>query len=216
MSTPEYQPIPVEIAKHIADRFDKNTVVIVALDETHNCTHFTTYGVTAHNKVQAAAMAESINNILGAGEKIATFEDFGSVPAAESRATIERLEKELEQAKAALHVPGIWSCPKCGFTQHNRTLSAANGAIGVNCRPELRPCPNDGRDMQPVTWKELAKSNSRCAERIAGNYVALQRVAEGAEHMLRSLIAVRDGVPTERLEEMATALKTAHSKPAAA
>ena len=53
-----------------------------------------------------------------------------------------------------LTVPGVWRCPKCQFTQVNQTL-APNG-VGADTRPHLWPCPNDGRDMVPVTWREHA------------------------------------------------------------
>lgn len=68
---------------------------------------------------------------------------------------------------SALYVPGLWECPKCGFTQQNRVLHAQSGAVSVNTAPELRPCPNDGRDMQPVTWQSLAEfSQKRVGETI--------------------------------------------------
>jgi len=53
-----------------------------------------------------------------------------------------------------LTVPGVWRCPKCQFTQVNQTL--APDGIGADTRPHLFPCPNDGRDMVPVTWREHA------------------------------------------------------------
>jgi hypothetical protein len=53
-----------------------------------------------------------------------------------------------------LTVPGVWRCPKCRFTQVNQTL--APDGIGADTRPHLWPCPNDGRDMVPVTWREHA------------------------------------------------------------
>lgn len=54
-----------------------------------------------------------------------------------------------------LFVPGMWECPQCGFTQMNNVLSPAG--VFASTTPELRPCPNDGRDMQPVTWEKHAK-----------------------------------------------------------
>lgn len=56
---------------------------------------------------------------------------------------------------ADLTVPGVWRCPKCQFTQVNQTL--APDGIGADTRPHLFPCPNDGRDMVPVTWREHAE-----------------------------------------------------------
>lgn len=54
-----------------------------------------------------------------------------------------------------LFVPGMWECPQCGFVQMNNVLSPAG--VFASTAPELRPCPNDGRDMQPVTWEKHAK-----------------------------------------------------------
>lgn len=60
-----------------------------------------------------------------------------------------------------IYAPGMWKCPHCNFRQHNAVI-APNGVF-ANDKPELRPCPNDGRDMVPVTWKELAKENEAIA-----------------------------------------------------
>ena len=54
----QYQPIPVAIAKAIAEEFEKSSVVILAWDAKHKLTHTTTYGVTAFDKENAAAAGQ--------------------------------------------------------------------------------------------------------------------------------------------------------------
>lgn len=39
-----YQPVTVQATRRIADEFDKDVVVIVALDHAHDKTHFSSYG----------------------------------------------------------------------------------------------------------------------------------------------------------------------------
>lgn len=63
-----------------------------------------------------------------------------------------------------LYVPGLWRCPQCGFIQHNQILAPTG--VFASTAPELRPCPNDGRDMQPVTWREHAKDLEKTLDTI--------------------------------------------------
>lgn len=44
---------------------------------------------------------------------------------------------------------GEWECPKCGFVQVLRTLSAVDGSVGVNPDEGRRVCPNDGITLIP-------------------------------------------------------------------
>lgn len=93
-----------------------------------------------------------------------------------------------------LFVPGMWECPQCGFTQMNNVLSPAG--VFANTKPELRPCPNDGRDMQAVTWKEYAERTDKALGRVLDEREELQRdlqviydlesdlKKEGMEHFL--------------------------------
>lgn len=66
-----------------------------------------------------------------------------------------------------IQVPGVWRCPQCHFTQHNRTLSLSG--IHANTAPELRPCPNDGRDMVPLTWKEHCADLEQMFDKMLNN-----------------------------------------------
>lgn len=73
----EYKPIPVAVAKEIADKFGKSIVVILAFDREWERTHTTTYGVTSFEKENAAAVGEIATQAIGCdlGRK-QVFEDF--------------------------------------------------------------------------------------------------------------------------------------------
>jgi hypothetical protein len=73
----EYRPVPVQAAEYIAKTFNKSMVVVLAYDRVHAKTHTTTYGVSAIEKEQAAAVGEVCTNTIGAdlSRKI-VYEDF--------------------------------------------------------------------------------------------------------------------------------------------
>jgi hypothetical protein len=72
-----YKPIPVGIATRIAEEFSKAQVVILAWDPEHQLTHTVTYGVSAFDKENAAAMGEICTQAIGGDlSKRHTFEDF--------------------------------------------------------------------------------------------------------------------------------------------
>lgn len=50
----KYKRIPITAAENIADSYDKDQVVILAWDKTHNCVHAATYGKTKADCKQAA------------------------------------------------------------------------------------------------------------------------------------------------------------------
>ena len=73
----EYIPVPVHAAKSIADTYEKQCVVILCYDRVHGLTHATTFGETAFDKENAAAVAEICTKAIGGdlGKK-QEFEDF--------------------------------------------------------------------------------------------------------------------------------------------
>lgn len=60
-----YKPVPVEAAKKIAEEFDKQQVVIIAVDHPHDQIHTATYGVSAEDKVEAASLGEHLAKQMG-------------------------------------------------------------------------------------------------------------------------------------------------------
>lgn len=94
-----YRPIPVEAASRIAVQNDKDIVVIVAVDDAHQKTHFTTWGNTPQNKIRAANLATDIVVSVGESMEFAeSFEDFRTVEAAVRAADIETLSDSIRWA----------------------------------------------------------------------------------------------------------------------
>lgn len=90
---PEYKPVPVTVAVAIAENFDKDVVVVMCIDRTCNKTHFTTYGKSPADKIDAAKFGELISQGLGCRGPLEQFEDFRNVPAAERAAENLALKK---------------------------------------------------------------------------------------------------------------------------
>lgn len=63
---PDYLPVPVEAAKEIAERYSKAMVVILCWDTEHHLLHTTTYGRSALEKQNAAAVGEICTRAVGA------------------------------------------------------------------------------------------------------------------------------------------------------
>ncbi len=61
----KYKRIPVSAAKEIAQKYDKNQVIILTWDEAHGMTHVTTYGVDKKQCKQAADGGKRIVEFLG-------------------------------------------------------------------------------------------------------------------------------------------------------
>jgi hypothetical protein len=73
----DYKEVPVLIAKEIADIYSKNQVVILCWDQEHELTHTTTYGKTAFDKENAAAIGRKLSEAIGCDMgKRQDFEDF--------------------------------------------------------------------------------------------------------------------------------------------
>ena len=93
----EYQTVPVEAAKRIALEFDKQQVVIIAVDHPFNQIHTATYGVGADDKVEAAKMGEFLTKQLGCDTSKSKFtEDFRKdLDAAKYKQALELLHDAL-------------------------------------------------------------------------------------------------------------------------
>lgn len=62
---PIHVPIPVAVAKEIAEKFSKSIVIILAHDPQSGLLHTTTYGVDSQNKAWAARGGEITTQALG-------------------------------------------------------------------------------------------------------------------------------------------------------
>ena len=57
---PSYQPVPVDVAAQIAERFSKDIAIILTWDGLHNLVHTTTWGHSANDKLVAADAGETV------------------------------------------------------------------------------------------------------------------------------------------------------------
>lgn len=178
---PTYLPIPVSAAAKICEDYQKNAVLIVAIDDRHGCLHHTTFGLTLCDKITIARISEAVNDMLSKGKKIKQFEDLRTADETEYKARIDTLERDL-------YVPGCWICPQCSFQQHNAHMTP-DGRVSANTKPEMRPCPNDGRDMIPLTWQQLAKESQAVALRMIKEKDMLLQAAYNLSMFLREYVA---------------------------
>lgn len=61
----DYNPVPEDVARAIATKFSKSMVVILCYDPEHQLTHTATYGASALDKEQAAAVGEMCVKAVG-------------------------------------------------------------------------------------------------------------------------------------------------------
>lgn len=96
----EYIRVPVEAAKDIALKFQKNSVIICSWDAKHELLHTTTYGVTPEDKVNAADGGETCASALGMDlARGQWFEDFRVYDAAKAKVLREAAQKYLPELK---------------------------------------------------------------------------------------------------------------------
>lgn len=102
-SDPAYIPVPVSVAKEIAEKFAKDIIVIVAWYRKHEMTHTTTYGAAAELKDVAASWGEYFAKAVGADvAKTNWYEDYRATEAATYKAKVDKLENLLSAAREAL------------------------------------------------------------------------------------------------------------------
>lgn len=137
MNTPpsEYKPIPVEVARKIAEAYDKSTVIIIAYDPLHQVFHHSTYGVSAEDKVVAANMGESIADMIADTPRSKFFEDFRDLDAAKAKVQIDAIQQKLDGCRSALakHWLALRSLAEACDLAHDTsmTLKAAGADLGV-------------------------------------------------------------------------------------
>ena len=61
----EYSDVPIFRAKKIADKYEKDQVIIVCWDKYHGRTHVTTYGITKKDCEEAAKGGNMVKKALG-------------------------------------------------------------------------------------------------------------------------------------------------------
>lgn len=106
-------PVPPAVLAPIAETYRKPVVVLVALDDANDQTHFVSYGVGPVNKMRAAALADMIHNALlprVLHHLKRTFYDFRLLDAAEAAERIERLTQMLAHALLCADSSGCEAC----------------------------------------------------------------------------------------------------------
>ena len=111
-----YVEVPVSAAREIAERYQKDIVIINAWDAVHQLIHTATYGVTAVDKRFAAHGGHLTSQALGADlSRMQNFSDYRDERIAALEAVLTRLVKALEDDG----VPGYlgdqsgWECECC-------------------------------------------------------------------------------------------------------
>lgn len=92
-----YQPIPVEVAACVGEKFGKTIVIVCAWDPVYGVIHTTTWGKAPLEKHQAAAGGAIAARALGSDlSRMSSFEDFRDGPCAEARAIMDEARKLLK------------------------------------------------------------------------------------------------------------------------
>jgi hypothetical protein len=118
----EYQQVPVAVAREIAEKCRKDVVVIMSIDRAFDKTHFTTYGRSASDKIEAAQFGEIISAGLQCGGPLQHFEDFRTVDAAKRAEQIDGLAAV---ARATDHaIASLLAC-RSGLTDEFLTVLQA-------------------------------------------------------------------------------------------
>jgi hypothetical protein len=102
--TSEYLPVPVAEAKRVAELYQKQTVVVLAINLEHDKIHSTSYGTSAVMKDIAACVAEQCVRACGANQTAGVcFEDFREpTRAAENAEWAIATGRELKAARALI------------------------------------------------------------------------------------------------------------------
>jgi hypothetical protein len=112
---PEYKPVPVDVARQIAEQCGKSMVVILSYDPAHQLTHTTTYGVEPSEKEMAADVGDRCAKLIcGDGfDKSRRYEDFRF---ADQAARTKAIEQLIKAATAADHALGSILAVRDGIT----------------------------------------------------------------------------------------------------
>ena len=52
-------------------------------------------------------------------------------------------------------MPGAWKCDCCGLVLQKNVLYVGDGLMSADTSPLNEKCPNDGKLMRPLTWREV-------------------------------------------------------------
>lgn len=61
----KYKRVPITAAREVAKKYDKQEIVILAIDREFNKIHITTYGVSKHYCLNAEITGDFLTEVLG-------------------------------------------------------------------------------------------------------------------------------------------------------
>ncbi len=126
-----YVPVPVAVAKSIAESYSKSIVIIFAHDPVYGLVHTTTYGIDARNKAWAAQGGEIATKALGGLVDLAShFEDYRLEQAEKLLAALKLTLENLEGIGDGVDLPSLVICDKAraAVTEAERFLSSQGAA----------------------------------------------------------------------------------------
>ena len=132
----DYKQVPVSEAQRLSIEYQKDQVVILCYDRRHELTHTTTFGVTAFDKENAAAVGELCSQAIGCDlSKKQTFEDFHNdyKPA---------LFKERGPTDARPLASGVHAADGAASGADSQGRRSAANAEGVNMKAYVVKLPN--------------------------------------------------------------------------
>ncbi len=98
------------------------------------------------------------------------------------------------ELEAQVYAPGHLECPKCNFHLYETNLYMGSGTTGPGDTDKREVCPNDGVDMNRVTWKEICRGMQKGqdlwlekTERQETELVALRARVEAARKLITTL-----------------------------
>lgn len=131
---PEYKPVPVIAAVHIAHHCDKDIVVIFSIDHAHELQHVTSFGKSPADKIVAAKFGDAIEKIVGEVSLRTTFEDFRTLDAAKFKFERDKLTGFVEDL--LLHATPGSVCACCTLRERQEAIEAARRFVGDLKRAE--------------------------------------------------------------------------------
>lgn len=79
-----------------------------------------------------------------------------------------KIANEVERNQVGM--PGAWICDRCGFVLQKNIINGRSGTITANNEPFNEPCPNDGKLMRPLTWREANEGYDKALMELRRQY----------------------------------------------
>lgn len=87
-------------------------------------------------------------------------------------------------------MPGAWKCDTCGFVLQKNVLHTGDGAISADTSPLNEKCPNEGKLMRPLTWREVNEDLYNQVVKLMNERQARGDCVDGSNQIRKELHAV--------------------------